>query len=400
MDLYSNYPYWLLKEGLINDYPYLAENMHTEVAIIGGGITGALAAYFLVKAGVKVTVLDKRHIGMGSTAASTALLQYEIDKPLHKLIKQVGKARAVQAYLASYQSLNDLIDIITKEKFKVDLKKLPSMQYASFKKDVEDLQKELVERKKIGIPVSLLADSEIKTGYGFTAPAGLLSPRSAQVNAYRLTHEIFSSCYGNRLTVFGNTEVSNITHGHKKVTLQTSSGKKITCKKLIIACGYESQKYIPKPVEILSTTYAIISDHQKEKEFWYKNSLIWETAHPYLYIRTSGDGRILVGGKDDPFSSPFKREENLPQKAVQLQKSFEKLFPHIPFKTDFKWAGVFGGTKDSLPYIGSIPQRPNTFFSLGFGGNGITFSVIAAQIICDTILGKRNEYTNTFSFQR
>jgi glycine/D-amino acid oxidase-like deaminating enzyme len=83
-----------------------------------------------------------------------------------------------------------------------------------------------------------------------------------------------------------------------------------------------------------------------------------------------------------------------------LERSFSKLFPSIPFKTDFKWAGSFASTKDGLPFIGSIRQRPHCFFALGFGGNGITFSMIAAEIIRDLLTGKNNPHAKIFSFAR
>jgi len=73
---------------------------------------------------------------------------------------------------------------------------------------------------------------------------------------------------------------------------------------------------------------------------------------------------------------------------------------HIPLKPDFSWAGAFATTKDGLPYIGTIPERPNTYFALGFGGNGITFSVIAAEILRDLIQGKKNENAKLFMFNR
>jgi glycine/D-amino acid oxidase-like deaminating enzyme len=68
--------------------------------------------------------------------------------------------------------------------------------------------------------------------------------------------------------------------------------------------------------------------------------------------------------------------------------------------TDFKLAGSFAATKDGLPYIGSVRERPNTYFALGFGGNGITFSVIAAEIFGDLLSGKANRNANLFSFDR
>ncbi|HEY4874281.1 MAG TPA: FAD-dependent oxidoreductase, partial [Puia sp.] len=81
-------------------------------------------------------------------------------------------------------------------------------------------------------------------------------------------------------------------------------------------------------------------------------------------------------------------------------KSLAKLFPGIIFKTDFKWAGTFATTKDGLPYIGKISQRPHTYFALGFGGNGITYSLIAAQAITQSVLGKKHKALELFSFDR
>jgi glycine/D-amino acid oxidase-like deaminating enzyme len=128
--------------------------------------------------------------------------------------------------------------------------------------------------------------------------------------------------------------------------------------------------------------------------------LIWETARPYLYLRTTHDKRILIGGKDDGFSDPRKRDRALPAKAKALEQAFKKLFPNIHFRTDFKWAGTFASTKDGLPFIGSLPGKPHTYYALGFGGNGITFSVLAAQIITRMALGLQDDDARLFSFNR
>lgn len=81
MNLKSGIPFWLIKNGLLHDYPTLDHSLDTEVVIVGGGISGALSAYYLTEAGIKCAVVDGRSIGQGSTCASTSLLQYEIDVP-------------------------------------------------------------------------------------------------------------------------------------------------------------------------------------------------------------------------------------------------------------------------------------------------------------------------------
>ena len=197
-----------------------------------------------------------------------------------------------------------------------------------------------------------------------------------------------------------HTEIKEIHHYKKGVELITPEGRKIKAGKLVIACGYESQKYLPIQIEKLKSTYAIISEPFTSSDLWYRNSLIWETADPYLYLRSTKDNRILIGGKDDDFSSASKRYHALPQKVKALENSFHQLFPHLDFKTDFIWAGAFASTKDGLSYIGQIKQRPNTYFALGFGGNGILFSVLAAQMIRDMILGIPNKDAGLFNFMR
>ena len=88
------------------------------------------------------------------------------------------------------------------------------------------------------------------------------------------------------------------------------------------------------------------------------------------------------------------------QKAAQLCSDYEKLFPGKKLNPEFAWSGTFGKTKDSLPYIGEFKKTPNAYYALGFGGNGITFSVIAASMITDLILDHKNPEAEIFSFDR
>ncbi len=381
MDLRSDFPFPLLRYGIIRSYPSLQQNVNTDIAIIGGGISGALTAWYLSEAGFSVVLTDRRHIGMGSTAASTSLLQYEIDVPLHQLIKKVGERNAVRSYILCRSAIDILGRIAGPLKIKDSFRKKPSFQFASYVKDKKNLEKEFLLRRQIGFSLQWLDQKDIRDQYGFSKAAGILSEDGAYADAYQLTHALLEKSISNGLRVFDHTEITGIHYPKKGVELLTGDNKKIHAKKLVIACGYESQRYIPKQVQELHSTFVILSEPHEQKEFWYKNSLIWETKNPYLYIRTTSDNRILVGGNDIKSSDPVKRDKLLPSKAKSLEAAFKKLFPSIRFRTDFRWAGTFGGTKDGLPYVGTISQRPDTYFALGLGGNGITFSVIAARII-------------------
>ena len=400
MDLRSPYPYWLLRDGIINSYPSLQRNIQTSIAVIGAGISGALVAWELIKAGHAVTVIDRRHAGTGSTAASTGLLQYEIDTPLHELIQLTGEKNAIRSYLLCRDAIYELEKTCRLFKEEELVRFRPSLQYASYESHIKKLEKEYRLRENAGFDLQWMDRHAIKKNYGFDKPAGLLSADGGEADAYRITHLLLSECINLGAAVFDNTEVTDIRHTKRGVELMTSTGFRVKARKLVIACGYESQRYIPKQIQQLQSTFAIVSESSLTQDFWFRNSLIWETRKPYLYLRTSGDKRILVGGKDVDWTDPQRRNQRLPGKARELERSFKALFPGIHFKTDFKWAGVFASTKDGLPYIGSIPERPHTYFALGFGGNGITFSVVAAKIIRDLLEGKKNSDAAIFSFTR
>jgi glycine/D-amino acid oxidase-like deaminating enzyme len=399
MDLRSDFPFWLLDRGIIHVYPSLLQDIKTDMVVMGAGISGALTAWYLCHAGFKTVVVDKRHVGMGSTAASTALLQYEIDTPLAELISKRGEPDAVKSYLLCIKAINDL-EKLCGEWPEVAFTRRPSLQYASFKKDAPLLKKEYELRKQYGIAVQWFNKAGIKDMFGFDKEAAILSRDAAEVKAYSLTHALLHRCKSLGLEVYDHTAISHFRENRHGVELVTETGKKISARKLVIACGYESARYIPQKVQTLQSTYAIISEPAATDHHWHHNALIWETARPYLYLRTTPDNRILVGGKDDDFSDPHRRDKALPAKAKALEQAFKKLFPAIDFRTDFKWAGTFAATKDGLPYIGCLPGKPHTYYALGLGGNGITFSILAAQIISRLALGLQDDDARLFGFDR
>lgn len=399
MDLRTHYPYSLLRYGLIQSYPSLNRNEKTDIAIIGAGITGALMAYHLQKAGLACIVVDKRHIAMGSTAASTSLIQYEIDTPLHRLIKIVGNKNAVRAYELCRQAIYSLQKICIEVGDQKNFEEKHSLQFASYPKHAKSLEKEYQLRKQSGFKIDFLNKADLKDQFGFAKAAALLSYEAAQLDAYHLSHKIFQWLDKDQCKVYDHTNIVSVTHEKQKIILLTEDGCTIESKYLVIAMGYESGNYLTKKLEDLRCTYAITSEPIHQKEIWKDNCLIWETADPYLYLRTTSDNRIVIGGKDTDYLKIEKQLSLLPQKAKALKKSFEELFPQLKIKTDFQWAGAFAATKDGLPYIGKA-HLADTFFALGYGGNGITFSLIAAQLITEVINGKTNGDLSIFSFTR
>lgn len=401
MDLKSNEPFWLIKNGLLSSYPSLRQDIECEILIIGGGITGSLIAHQCVGEGYDTVLLDKREVCNGSSSATTSMLQYEIDTPLYRLIEMIGEKGAKASYKACFDAI-DQIGIMTKEIGSgAGFRKKKSLYFAAWKKDVTSLKKEYETRKKAGYAVKWMESGEILHQYGIHhAHGGILSEQGASVDAFKLAHELHQYNSQRGLRIYDKTELLKVEYKKGYNLCHTSDGVNIKAKKVIYCVGYEAANIIPEQFVKLLSSYAIVSEIDNGIFRKYKDLLIWNTAEPYLYMRTTDDHRFLIGGEDEEFQNPQKRDALICKKSKKLHADFQKIFPDLTFYPDFAWAGTFGETKDGLPYIGEHPDFKNSYFVLGFGGNGITFSVAGMEMVSNWLKGKKHHLSPWFRFGR
>ncbi|RYY65485.1 MAG: FAD-binding oxidoreductase [Chitinophagaceae bacterium] len=399
MYLHTPDTYSLRAAGHVPAYTALDSDLRCEVLVLGTGISGALTAWKLQQAGFHCTLIDRRAAAMGSTVASTSLLQYELDTSLCELSDRIGNRAAQESYRLCYEAIDGLEQVCADCGAANLFEPRNSVQWASSRRHLPALREEVARRKAIGFDVELLGSKALADDYFLQKPGGLFSSKAAQIDAFALTHRLLAGIVDDGGAVYTHTEAVHIDWQREGISVRTSTGHHIEAQRLVIACGYESQRYLPKPVEELFVTYVQLSEPMSPEAFWKDRALLWETAHPYLYLRTTTDNRLIIGGKDDPYDGrpgfPALR-----RKAKALQRSVEHLLPGLPFRPALSWAGIFAGTTDGLPYIGSVPGQPHTAYALGFGGNGILFSVLAADIIVGLFKGHKPQGASLFSFNR
>jgi glycine/D-amino acid oxidase-like deaminating enzyme len=399
MELRSGVSLWQGIEVPPVQTPALDHDVRCEVVIVGAGITGTLVAHYLLKEGVDTILLDKRVAGAGSTAASTGLLQYEIDTPLCQLIKKVGEASAVRAYRLGLGAVDEIERITAELPSDCGFERVPSLYLASSPKDLHALNTECACRACYGFDVTFLTASELDPVASFRAPGAIRSQGDAQINPLRFTRELLHRCQRGGLRAYGGCEVTDVSPDAQGVVL-TAQRATVSARRVVIATGYAAHAKLKQDLGSLHSTYAAASAPLVSFEGWPERCMLWETARPYFYLRSSPDGRAIVGGEDTSFSTDHKRDAILAGKLVRLRQRFEQMFPQIPFEPEYLWAGTFAETQDGLAYIGESPELPNAYFSLGYGGNGITFGVIAARIITDLFVGRANPDAHIFRFDR
>jgi glycine/D-amino acid oxidase-like deaminating enzyme len=399
MDVRSNEPYWLIKNSLGNSYPSLQESQDTDILIVGGGITGALVAYKLIRKGYTIVLVDKRDICNGSTAASTAMLQYEIDVPLHKLIALRGRECAVSSYKGCEQAIFDLEKIAGIIGGDCGFEHKQSIYFSSTKKDIEYLKKEFEARKENGFEVWWM-EPDVLWELGLDAFGAIASKSGAVMDPYSFATDLLNYCTKNGMQIYDRTEISKVKQKNGKLRATTTTGFQITASHLVYCTGYESVEMLNRKVVDLKSTYAVASEAFEKLPTAFRDKTFWNTSDPYLYFRSTADGRIIAGGGDEKFKNATARDALISKKERSLVADFNKCFPKIDFRADYSWAGTFGETKDGLPYMGKADPSKNQHFFLGFGGNGITFSVRGMDAIIPSLNNQEHKYLNFYRFDR
>lgn len=394
-NLRTGTPVWLAKPWPNIPTEELTSNQQADIVIIGAGITGVMAADALSDAGFKVIMLDRRGPLKGATSATTALLQYEIDQPLSLLSKKIGEKDAARAWRRSKLALESLAAKM--QSLEIKFSRHISLYLSGNVLDAEGLQKEGEMRKEIGLYTDYLTRAQLLERFNIRTNAALLSYDNLTVNPVEMAASFLQSAIQKGAKIFAPVTVEKVDPDTDHVLVQAENGAIISARYAIYATGYEVPKGILTKKHSIHSTYAIATKRQKQK-LWPESALIWESADPYLYVRTTDDGRVICGGEDEEFESAEKRDALLPAKIKILQKKLKTLFPQLDTKAEFAWCGSFGASDTGLPTIGEIPAMPNCFAILAFGGNGITYSRIAAELLASTLTGKQDPEADLFAF--
>ncbi|MNU80099.1 Gamma-glutamylputrescine oxidoreductase [compost metagenome] len=401
MDLKSGYPFWAVRNGLMQAFPQLERDLRCDVLVIGGGITGALIADHLGQHGHDVAVVEQRDIGWGSTAASTALLQYEIDTPMQALARRYGLDQALLAYRACAEAIGQLRQL-ARQVGKVDFQPADSLYYASRTRDLSGLIDEYELRRKHGFAVHWRDAAGVRADYGFNAPGAILSDLAARMDPYRMTYRLLARLQRRGGQVFDRTHITTLEATTRQVQARSSDGMRIRCKHVVMAAGYASQHWLDQRVARNRSSYAFVTDPLPDAALGpLRSTMLWETAHPYLYLRSTADKRLLVGGEDDALDVPARRDARVDAKARTLVEKVGKLFPQLRLTPAFAWAGTFAETRDGLPFFGPHRQwGPRVHFAMAYGGNGITYSMTGAGIVRAAIEKRAHPLQALFSFDR
>ena len=285
-DLRTGRPIWLERQMPAIAGQTLTRAVSCDVLVVGAGISGAIIAEALSDAGLDVVIADRRGAAQGSTAASTALLQYEIDTPLSVLSGRIGRERAERMWRRSRLAVDALRERTRALGIKAEQATRDTLYLSGNVLDAAGLEAETEARRRVGFEVSFLKPAEVFEQYGIQGRSAIVGRDNYMADPRLLAAGYLNTAIVRGARVYAPVEVTDVEASKSGIVAATMDGPEIRANSLVFATGYEMAKGMPTKGNSIISTWVIATKPQLGK-IWPTGCIIWEAADPYLYIRTT-----------------------------------------------------------------------------------------------------------------
>lgn len=398
MEYVKGKPYFCYADAKIKQYKYLENDISCDLLIIGGGIDGAIANFYLSQ-NFDVVLVDKGRFGMACTSCATALLEYQLDDYANDLKKYMSEDEIVLAYNMGLDAIKKIESFIKIYGNNCNFALRPTFLYSNSLFSDKKLQDEYNFRLSHGFDCKLY-DNE-NNPFPFPIKCGIYAENGGcEFNPYLFTKMMIENSK-NQDSIYENTTITKLEKIKDGYIAITNFGERISCKKILIATGFNWEVLGKSDLCERFVTYSIVTS-LLENFSWKDKALIHDAVSPYHYLRSLPDGRIIFGGEDSIFSGKPIKEEKCNKKYDKLEKNLFKLFPEIKYKAkiDYKFCGCFGTTSNNLGLIGESKIDDDILLFISCGANGIINAMAGAKVIEDILKNKYNPLTKIFSPKR
>lgn len=381
--------YWLTFQPESN-YPQLQNDLKIDVAIIGGGISGLLSAYWLQKAGVQTAIFEAQEIAKGTSAHTTAKITAQHGLKYAYLKKISGEIAVIYA-AANQAAIKHYHTIIKENNFTCDFTSQTAYLFTQEEKYIEKIKQETKAAESLGFQTNYLTEIPLP----INIKAGLAFSQQAQFHPRKFLLALAKKLTRKKVSIYEHTRITQMTLGNNYL-LETSTGKKIIAEKVIMASHYPFYNYPGFTFSKLYLERSYITAVSSEEKFPGGMYINAETPTRSIRSQITPQGElILIAG-----------EHHLTGQSKDTSKHYQALWnfarKHFPIKEKaYHWSAQDCMTLDTLPYVGQLTdQTPGLYLATGYGKWGMTNSMAAAIILKDLIVQGESDWLPAYNPNR
>lgn len=357
-----------------------------DVLIVGGGITGVTTALLLQKAGMRCTIAEAHNLCFGTTGGTTAHINTFFDTSYDMIIDRFGDEAARQVLKATVQSRDLFRQNVEEYGIDCGFEEKDAYVYAVDEQQAAELDKMYEGSVKAGAAVDYTDQIPVPVPF----VKALVYRRQAQLHPTRYVLALAKAFREAGGVILENCPVDGFEKEGDLLQVKTAAGV-IRAKKLVYAT------HIPPGINLLHfrnapyRSYAIAVTLKNDA---YMDSLAYDLFDPYHYYRTQnidGTNYLIVGGEDHKTAHEANTEACFTNLVAHAHHLFDVA------TVTHRWSSQYFEPADGLAYIGHLPGNPeNVYVATGYGGNGITYSHIAALTLTNLLTKGESEYADLF----
>jgi glycine/D-amino acid oxidase-like deaminating enzyme len=380
-------PYWSTSASF-SQYAKLAEDIDTDVVVVGAGVTGLTSAYLRAKAGTRVVVLDRRRCADADTGHTSAHLTMVTDTRLSDLVKQFGRDHARAVWDAGLAAVAHIDDVVRQYGIDANFEWIDGYLHVPAGAAEDD------QRAGLQDEATLAAELGFDAEYVDAVPL-LHRPGIRFLNQARFHPRKYLAGVARAIVALGGRihEHSEADEFSAEPLAVETSGHTVTCKHIVVAThnplvGLEGMT----AATLFQTKLALYTSYVMAGRVAtgrVADALWWDTANPYHYLRVEPhrDYDVVIYGGEDHKTG---QQDDTPGCFQRLEQQARGIVADIEWT--HRWSGQVIETPDGLPYIGQSADHQY----VATGGNGLTFGTLAGMIIADAILERSNPWAGLF----
>lgn len=375
------------------NFPILTEAVAADVCVIGSGISGLTTAYYLLKEGRTVIIIDReRYLGEHESGLTSAHLSNALDdrySNLHRLHGEQGVRLAAESHT---RAIDEIERICREEAILCDFERVPGYLFLSPDREIDYLRDELRAARAAGLAgVELLERSPISL---FDTGPCLKFANQGQFHPVKYLAGLALAVQRAGGRIFFQTAATEIEGGHP-ARVHTTLGHQILCEDIVVATNVPFNDKL-----IMQTKNAAYRSYLVGIEIPWGHlppCLLWDTATPYHYVRLVRDNdtlkdTLIVGGADHRVGHDHDPEHRYGELAEWAAARLTLDGP-----VTGRWSGQIIEPVDGMAYIGRNPNdADNVYIVTGDSGNGLTHGTIAGMVLRDLILNRENPWTDLY----
>jgi glycine/D-amino acid oxidase-like deaminating enzyme len=385
----------------------LDKDLSIDVAVLGGGLTGLSAAYYIRRASPQksVAVFEARGCGNGASGRNGAMvLTMTADRYMNF---SASPAMDKQIYDLTAENIRALAKLSNATGIECDLETNGALQVFENAGEAKAALRYVEQAQSLGMPVQFWDARQVAAALGTQVyTGGFFDPCGGQVHPMKLVHVFKSAAESAGATVYENTAVEGIDEGAELV-LHVGGGHTVSAKSLVLA----SNAFTPNMGFLRNSVlplreYVAMTRPLSEKEL---ANVGWRLRVPFndsrtevFYLGLTKDGRIHIGGGAPRYD--FNNGAGNARgaagagvaglHAARLQRELTRIFPGVAgIEFDVNWSGMIDWSLDASPSVGSTGKHRNIFYGLGYSGHGVNLTSIFGRIIADFEAGREAQWT-------